>query len=68
MRVAEVPDDAMPVDHDIEDSDHENYARFPITDVIEWYTVYEDGEIKRERFISEKPSHPKDIEELLKNS
>lgn len=63
-QVQEVPDDAMPVKHGLEDSDHENYVKFPVTDVIEWYTVYESGEIQRERFVATDPTHPEDVSEF----
>jgi hypothetical protein len=58
--VDEVPDDAMAVEHGHEHSDHENYVKFTVTDVIEWYTVHDDA-IKRERFIAENPVCPEDI-------
>ncbi len=53
--VDEVPDDAMPVEHGLDDSDHQNYVRHPVTDIIEWYTVRPEGEIIRERFLSLQP-------------
>lgn len=58
--VDSVPDSAMPVDHGLS-TDHENYVMFRCTDVIEWYTVYERGDIKRERFVAADPDEPEDI-------
>lgn len=62
--VHEVPDDAMEVQHG-NDTDHENHVRFATVDVIEWYTVYESGEIQRERFVDPDPEHPDDVADLL---
>lgn len=64
--VQEIPDDAMPVDYGT-GLDSENYVRFPVTDVIEWYTVYESGEIQRERFVDPDPMYPEEVGEFLED-
>lgn len=56
----QIPEDAMQVDHGI-DSDHENYVRFTTTDVLEWWTVSEDGEVTVEKFVADSPDSPEDI-------
>lgn len=58
--VDSVPDTAMRVERG-DGSETENYVRFPVTDVIEWYTVRSNGEITRERFLSTDPTHPEDV-------
>lgn len=59
--MSEVPDSAMKVEHCLEDSNHENYVSFPVTDVIVWYTVREDGEVTKEKFVADDPDCPEDI-------
>lgn len=60
-----VPRSAMRVEHGIDESSHENYVSFPVTDVIEWYTVRENGEVETERFTSTDPDNPADMREFL---
>lgn len=63
--IDEIPDDAMRVEHEIEDSDHENYVRFSHTDVIEWYTVRENGEIQKEQFANVNPDYPDEMRQFI---
>lgn len=63
--VDSVPDSAMPVGHGLEDSEHENYIAFPVTDVVEWYTVRESGEVVRERFVKDDPDYPDDVAMIM---
>lgn len=63
-RPDEIPDSAMPVEHGL-DTDHQNWVTFPVTDVIQWYTVYESGEVQCEEFVATDVNDREVLEEYL---
>lgn len=61
----QLPDSVREVEND---TDAQSYIRFPVTDVLEYYTVYDDGTIQREVFIAEPIEDTTAVEDYMKGS